>query len=78
MTQAIRSRCVLASLLVVSVAVLPSAAPIAPQQLSTPPPEKTRVVDWHLLGLLGLLGLAGLSKRPGEYRPTSASGHNRP
>jgi hypothetical protein len=78
MTRAIWRRFVLASLLAVSVAVLPIAAPIAAQQLSTLPPERTRAVDWHLLGLLGLLGLAGLSKRPGEYRPTGASGDNQP
>ena len=85
MTLAAWKRCVLASVLAVSVAVLPVAVPLEAQQRDTPPTD-TRAADtqdedfpWGLLGLLGLIGLAGLKRRPVEHRlkEESVSAYNR-
>lgn len=79
MTLGTWQRFVMASVLTVSVMVLPRAAPLDAQQPGAPPTE-TRHVDtddtdfpWGLLGLLGLIGLAGLKKRPAvvERRDTA-------
>jgi len=85
MTRAAWKKCVLASVLAVSVAVLPVAVPLEAQQRNTPPTD-TRAADtqdedfpWGLLGLLGLIGLAGLKRRPVERRlnDESVSAYNR-
>lgn len=63
-----------ASVLAVSLSVLPSALPAAAQTDAAPggttttaptaTAENDRDFDWGWLGLLGLLGLAGLTKKP--------------